>query len=213
MTNVIIIRHGQSLANLASVFAGHFDVGLSDLGHKQAEKTAAAVNERFKIDKIYSSDLKRAYETAQPLARLTGKEIIPDVALREIYAGKWEGRLFNRLVTEFADDYGVWRNDIGNARCTGGESTREAGERMLAAVRRIALENDGKTVAITTHAAVIRAFMALCSGEDFSVMKDIPFVANASYNVLFVDGDNMKFTEISRDDHLEGLKSKLPANV
>ena len=213
MTTITIIRHGQSVANLNKVFAGHFDVDLSDMGHMQAKLTAKEIASKFKIDKIYASDLKRAYNTALPLAELLGLEIIPDEGLREIYAGEWEGRTFDELASVYAHDYTVWRTDIGNSRCTGGESARELGERMQAKIREIAKENEGKTVVVATHAAAIRSLMAICSERGFDGMKDIPFVSNASYSVIKAENDELIFTETSLDAHLGEFKTKLPPKV
>jgi len=213
MTTIVLIRHGQSVANLNLLFAGHFDADLSELGRAQAELTSEEVTKRFKIDKIYSSDLLRAYNTAVPISEKTGIEIIPDKMLREIFAGEWEGRSFDEISEVYKEDFFVWRNDIGNSRCTGGESTREVGERMLAAMRRVADENEGKTVVVATHAAAIRSLMAICSGKDFSVMKEIPFVTNASYSVLEVNGESFDFVEVSRAEHLKDMSTKLPPNV
>ena len=211
MTTIIFIRHGQSMTNLNRVFAGHFNAPLSPLGHEQAKKTAEAVASRFKIDKIYASDLLRAYDTGKYLADLLEMEIIPDTNFREIFAGKWEGQRVEDIMEWYADDFEVWKSDMGNSRPTDGESTRELGERILARAREVVAENEGKTVVVATHAAAIRALMAMCSGKEFSVMQDIPFVSNASYSVLVVDGERFEFTEVSCDDHLEGIKTAIPA--
>ena len=206
------IRHGQSVANLNKVFAGNFHAELSELGHEQAKRTAEVVLARFKIDKIYSSDLIRAYDTARPISEATGVEIIPDCGLREISAGKWEGMEIAKIGEEYPDDFFVWRNDICNSRCTGGESMREVGERVLAKVKEIAGANDGRTVVITTHAAAIRAFMATSLG-DATLMNTTPFVPNASYSVIKADKGNIEFLELGHDEHLEGIKTTLPPNV
>ena len=213
MTTIILIRHGQSEANLGKVFAGHFDTPLSPLGHEQADRTAKAVASRFKIDKIYASDLLRAFDTGKHLADILKMDIIPDRSFREVFAGEWEGMRFDDLLEKYSEDFLVWRTDIGNARCTGGESARELGERILARIKEIAVEDDGKTVVVATHAAAIRSLMAMCSGEDFSIMQDIPFVSNASYSVLLADNGELRFTEVSCDSHLGDLKTTLPANV
>jgi len=85
-----LIRHGESEANLRGIFASHLAYPLTPKGHEQAEQTALYLkNER--IDRIYSSDLPRAYETAVHIAAYHGKEILPHPGLREIYAGDWEG--------------------------------------------------------------------------------------------------------------------------
>ena len=213
MTTIILIRHGQSMANLNKVFAGHFNAPLSPLGHEQAERTAKAVAARFHIDKIYASDLLRAYDTGKHLADILNMEMIPDKAFREIYAGEWEGMKFDDILETYAEDFGIWRTDIGNSRCTGGESARELGARIFSRIKEIAAENDGKTVAVATHAAAIRSLMAQCPEENFDGMKDIPFVSNASYSILSADNGRFEFTEVSCDDHLNDLKTALPANV
>ena len=211
MTTIIFIRHGQSEANLGRVFAGHFDAPLSSLGHEQAKKTAGAVASKFHIDKIYASDLSRAYDTGKYLAELLNIEIIPDKNFREIFAGKWEGQRVEYIIEKYAEDFGVWKSDIGNSRPTDGESMRELGERIFARVKEVVAENEGKSVVVATHAAAIRSLMAMCTGEDFLVkMKEIPFVSNASYSVLVAEGERFEFTEVSCDDHLDGIKTALP---
>ena len=211
-TRFIIVRHGQSLGNAQRVFLGHTNWDLSELGYTQAKCTARALSDR-QIDAVSSSDLLRAYNTALPIAQALGLEVNPSEALREIFAGEWEGRPFEELKEVFVEDFFIWRNDICNSRCTGGESMREVSERFYAEVKRIAEENDGKTVVIASHAAAIRAFMARCSEKGISSMNDIPFVPNASFSVLCVDGDKFEFTEIGCDSHLADLKTVLPPNV
>ena len=63
MTTLILVRHGQSESNLKHIFCGQTDVKLTEKGHAQAKKTAEYIIKNYKIDKIYSSDLQRAYDT------------------------------------------------------------------------------------------------------------------------------------------------------
>ena len=69
MTKLLIIRHGESLANGGGYFAGQLDIELSDRGLAQAELLADWIYNNYKVDKVYSSDLSRAYETALPVAK------------------------------------------------------------------------------------------------------------------------------------------------
>ena len=211
-TTFIMIRHGYSVANLEKRFAGHSDFPLTDLGKLQAEKCAEALKNEH-IDAIYASDLSRAFETAIPVARAKGLEVIPTKGLREIYAGQWEGRLFDELDQVFTDDYLVWKNDIGRARCTGGESPAELSSRVISTLKAIAEENEGKTICIATHATPIRAVCTSAAGYNACDMAKIPWTANASINRFeYEDG---RFTAIytSRTDHLGDLTTKLPTNV
>lgn len=207
-----MIRHGFSVANDQKKFAGHSDFVLTELGRLQAEKCAEALkNER--IDAVYSSDLSRAYDTARPIAKLSGLEIIKSERLREIYAGKWEGRLFDELCEIFAEDYTVWKNDIGRAHCTGGESVRELSDRILGELKRIADENPGKTVCITTHATPIRAVCAAAAGLEAENMAKISWTANASISIFEYENGIFTAIDTSNTDHLGELRTKLPTNV
>ena len=83
-TYFYLIRHGQSIGNAWHRYLGHTDLGLSDLGKIQAEEAGAALADK-KIDFIYSSDLKRAHETAIPHAKRRGLDIIDSKDLREMF--------------------------------------------------------------------------------------------------------------------------------
>ena len=212
MTKFIMIRHGHSMANSRKEFGGQCDYALSDLGRLQAEKCAEALKNE-KIDAVYASDLKRAYDTAVPVAERQELPIVLHKGLREIFAGDWEGKLFDELCVKYEADYTVWRTDIGRARCTGGESVAELSERVLKALSDIAKDNEGKTVCIATHATPIRAVCAAASGLDACEMAKIPWVSNASISVFEYDGGVLRAVEVDNARHLGDLKTNLPANV
>ena len=104
MVTIILERHGQSEGNSLKLFTGHKNVNLTELGLKQVERTAEYIAENYKVDKIYSSDLKRAVDTAQFVADKTGLEIIKNEKLRELYAGEWDGAHFDEIEKNYADD-------------------------------------------------------------------------------------------------------------
>ncbi|MBR2908260.1 MAG: histidine phosphatase family protein [Clostridia bacterium] len=213
MTRFILVRHGQSQANAEERFAGHYDAPLTEHGHAQARATAQYVVGHYKIDAIYSSDLLRAYHTGKPAADLLGIEIIPDEGLREIFEGEWSGKKFLDLPIDHPEDFYVWRTDIGHARCTGGESTAELLVRVRAALERIAGENDGRTVLITTHATPIRVMQTFAEKGSLEEMQNVPWVTNASVSELLYDNGEWRFTRVSYDEHLGELKVAPPRNV
>ena len=212
MTTVILIRHGESDANNKGYFAGQYDACLMPRGMEQAEKTAKYIFEKYKPTKIYASDLKRAYSTAEPISKLIGDEIITDKGLREKYAGKWQEMSFDDLENTFHEEYYVWLNDIGNAHCNEGESVKELSERVMATLTAIAKENDGKTVAVATHATPIRAAQTIIQCGDIKYMKNVPWVSNGSVTVLEYDG-KWKCVSVSEDSHLGEDRTVFPANV
>lgn len=213
MTRLILIRHGESLANQMGVFAGHTDFELSELGMKQAEKTAEYICSHYSVNKVAGSDLKRAYHTAERVAFKCGLAVEGVPELREIYAGAWEGLPFTTLISAYKEPYRIWLEDIGNAVCTEGESVRQLQSRVVKALTQIAETHEGENVVIGTHATPIRAFQCFCEKRELGEMKDIPWVSNASVTVAdYVDGEFILRT-VGYDEHLGDVRTKLPVNV
>ena len=84
---LLIIRHGESEADILGVHEGRADFELTERGHRQAQATAEYISENYKIDRIYHSTLKRAAQTAQHIADLTGAPLEPEDMLREFDNG------------------------------------------------------------------------------------------------------------------------------
>ena len=213
MTTVILVRHGYSTANKDGIFAGNYDADLDEKGILQALKTAKYISENYKVDKVYASDLKRAYKTGVAIADETGTEIIPDNRLREINAGKWDGVLFDSLDKLFPEDFSVWQEDISNAKCTDGESVKELAERVMGAVTEMAEKNDEKVIVIASHATPIRVFECLVKTGDLTRLNEINWVSNASISVYTCDKNIWSANQISFDEHLKDIRTTLPVSV
>ncbi len=213
MTTFLFVRHGQSIGNLKKSFMGHMDLDLSEKGYLQAEKTAEYIYGNYRPDVIYSSDLLRAYNTAKVAARLFCKEVIKSEKLREICGGDWEGKTFNELQGKYPEEYGTWLKDIGNSKCTNGESPKMLIERVLPEVIEIAEKNDGKTVLLATHAMVIRCLQTVWEQKSLSEMKDIPWVGNASVSVVCYNDGKWEEKIIGNDSFLGDFASSFPRNV
>lgn len=204
ITKIILIRHGQSLGNANKVILGHTDLDLSEQGYKQAKATAEHLKYE-KIDKIYSSDLLRARNTALEHAKLRNIEAIYNQNLREMYVGDWE----NMKITDIIEKWGRgvyendWFNNFGTFKFPNGESVSEGGARFYNEIYRICRENEGKTILISAHAAVIRAFWGIISGISWeNLASKVPFSTNASYSVAFFDGKKITPDSYSNDEHL-----------
>ena len=212
-TKLIFIRHGESEGNRQNVFNGHSDFELTELGMKQAERTAQYLD-TYKIDAIYSSDLKRAFQTASAVAKRKNLEIIKDSNLREIYGGKFESVLYQSLQDIYPEEFYLWKNDMGNSRCPGGESVRELLERVNNAVLKIAESNHGKTVLIATHATPIRVMSTVWKKIDLTEIGTIDWVKNVS--VTIVNYDDLKHPVVELYDeheHLKDILTELPKSI
>lgn len=207
MTRIFLVRHGQSVANQKDLFIGHTDMELTELGKAQAAKTAEFFKD-ITVDAIYSSDLKRAYSTAEATAKTKGLTITVKKELRDIFAGAWEGQAFSVLPEKYPNDYNLWLNDIDSSRCTDGESVADVKKRITAAILDIIEQNKNKTVIVFTHAMPIRALRSHFDGVS---VKNIPWPTNASVSCL--DGTTQAFTLYSHDSFLADLITDLPENV
>ena len=213
MTKILMVRHGQSEANNLDIFAGNYDIELTELGHKQAQCTAKFIAENYKVDAVYASDLKRAFNTAKYIAREFGLAVVPEKNFREISAGEWEEVKFEDIIKFYGEDYRVWQTDIGNSRCTGGESVKELAKRVCDTLKKVAEENEGKTIVIGTHATPVRVAQCVFGGHTFDEMKNIPWSSNASVTEIVCENGKFAVTKASIDGHLNDLKSQLPSNV
>ena len=213
MTRLLFVRHGQSAANLEGLFAGQIDPALTELGYRQAECTADFIAKTYQVDAVYSSDLQRAYHTGLAVGKKLGLPVITDKGLREIFAGEWEGRTFVELAAELSPAYVQWFEDIGNAKCPGGEAVAELADRVFQTVRRIAEENEGKTLVLASHATPIRTVEWTASGKALRFMQQIPWVTNASVSEYVYENGVLTPVKISQDSHLGTMVTALPTTI
>ena len=202
-TTLYIVRHGESLGNARGILLGHTDLDLSELGYRQANATAEYLAGTH-IDKIYSSDLLLAFNTAVPHAKLRGMKVIPDTELREIHLGEWEGLHGEEIVERWPGSFSPeWHKNYGTFTYPGGENNYNVGFRIMAELERICRENEGKTILIATHAAAIRAFWAIITGISPEQMGEaVQFPSNASYTVVEYVKNEFVPVEYSHDEQL-----------
>ena len=153
-TRLYLIRHGQSAGNAEGRFGGHGPTPLSDLGRKQAEKTAEVLAKEG-ITAIYSSDLIRAVQTAEPLAKLLGLPIHQSAAFRERHVGVLQGLTFDESKQRYPDDYYALINRNVNHIITEGESYRHLLRRITAELRNILRNHNRERIAIFSHTGAI----------------------------------------------------------
>ena len=210
MTKLILVRHGQSLANARNLFAGLSDFDLSDFGKAQARMTASYLLKYETIDVIYASDLLRAYHTACPIGEAYGLPVIKDEGLREIFGGDWESMEFTAIAEQYPDEVRVWREDYSHARPVGGEATAEVYERVVPHICELAKRHEGQCVLLATHATVVRAFDAFARGYTKDETGRISFSHNASINIYGYDHGNVSLIRTNIIDHLGDMATTLP---
>ena len=209
MTEIILVRHGQSLANLERRFAGQSHFPLTETGFEQARRTAEYIVENYKIEELYSSDLLRAFSTATPIATLLSVcPIKTDTGLREVDAGNWEGHTWEELDDYFPVQAKVWKEKINECCLEGGETIKEMAERSRKAIIELARLNDNKTICLVSHATVIRAFEAFAQSGNLDNMTDVPWPTNASVSLYTIDDGKIYPKLYSYDEFLEECRQQ-----
>ncbi|WP_299028760.1 alpha-ribazole phosphatase [uncultured Thermanaerothrix sp.] len=176
------VRHGQTDWNLEGRYQGQTDVPLNTTGIEQAKHVAASLDGHH-FAAIYSSDLKRAHDTALILAARVHCPVIVDPRLREIHQGEWEGMQFSEVVARFPHHISQRQEQPLQVRPPGGESVLEVAQRMAAAANDIASRHPGQRVLLVSHGLAIATLIVQASHFPFErVFSLIP--DNASITVI-----------------------------
>lgn len=154
VTQIFLVRHGQSLGNAEGRFGGHTDTPLSPRGRNQAKAAAHALAAE-KLTAIYASDLARSVETAEPLAKLTGLPIIPAPEFRERSVGVMEGLTFEEAAEQHPEQYAALLQRDFEHVLLGGESYRQTLDRAARKLDEAVAKHHGGRIAIFTHTGTI----------------------------------------------------------
>lgn len=190
MTTILLVRHGETDWNQERRWQGHADRPLNDVGRAQAEELADELASR-EIAAVYSSDLARARQTAELVAGRHGLDVTLDSALREVDVGEWSGLSLEEAESRYPEGFRRWQD--GHSGWTEGETYEAMGERVVAAVLRIAARHPGETVLVVTHGGSIRACRAAAAGLDYATSRqtDVRSTGNCDLVELTVSGDRL----------------------
>jgi 2,3-bisphosphoglycerate-dependent phosphoglycerate mutase len=165
--HLLLLRHGQTDSNAAGIVQGHLPVPLNELGHRQAARLGARLKVASpKIGRLISSDLPRAAQTAQPIARALGLPTEFDPAWRERLLGEFQGRSVGERRT--------WSLATGEETPTGAESVGEFESRVRAALEAVEPLADGSPVAVVTHGGPVRVVLRMLGDGRLEVDGERP---------------------------------------
>jgi len=202
-TTFYVIRHGETDWNLDGRWQGHADVPLNQVGQMQARRLAERLHAggpRFTA--IYSSDLKRAWETACTLGAMIDLEPQPLPALREIDVGRWSGLKSAEVQALDGDTYARIQSGEDLAR-GGGERFLDLYNRVVATIERLAAEHTGATLALVTHGGVVRALLLHAARDKTGVNPYRIHIGNTAITVLMHDAAGWNFDSVNDMSHLE----------
>lgn len=180
---IVLWRHGQTAWNLERRFQGTTDIELTETGLGQARR-AARLLAALRPDSIIASDLRRAASTAAELAALTGLEAVHDEALRETYAGEWQGLTHEEILERFGEQYTAWKRGEP-VRRGGGELEAEVADRAAPVVARNAEKlPEGGTLVVVSHGGTIRTTIGRLLGLEPGTWEALGGLSNCCWSVL-----------------------------
>ena len=153
-TRICLVRHGETAWNAEGRVQGQTDIPLSAVGHAQA-RAAASILARHDFSAIYSSDLLRVRQTAEPAAQRLALPVMLEPHLRERHYGIFECLLYTEVRERFPEHYARFRDKDPEFDFGTGESLRAFFDRALGAMGRIAEAHRGEQVLVFTHGGVL----------------------------------------------------------
>ncbi|HEY0821032.1 MAG TPA: histidine phosphatase family protein [Rhizobacter sp.] len=202
VTRVLAIRHGETAWNVDTRIQGQLDIPLNDTGRWQAERLAAAVADD-ELHAIYASDLQRAHQTAQAIARVTGLPITADPGLRERGFGSFEGHTYREIETRWPEESMRWRKrELDFSPGGVGESLRVFYERCVNTAARLAAAHPGQTIALVAHGGVMDCLYRAASRVDLQAARSWQ-LGNASINRLLYTPEGFSLVGWSDTAHLD----------
>lgn len=184
---IYLTRHGQTEWNKADRVQGIMDSPLTQEGIEMAE-VLRKTSKNIKFDKVYSSDLKRAEDTAKIIA--PENEIVSTPYLREIDVGNWSGRYFNTLKEEDGELYTTYFNEPHKYKREDGESLYEVMDRVKKFFEEYILNSEDENVLIVSHGVTIVAILNYVEKIDIENFWDNRVLRNATFNIVeYTDGE------------------------
>ncbi len=198
MTRIYLIRHAEAEGNLYRIAQGQQNSNLTDRGWRQVR----ALERRFAdipIDAVYASDLYRTCATASAIYQPKGLPLHRVKALREINVGGWEQRTWGDIYREDPEQMDNFSNHFTKWHIDGAETPQQVLDRVEAAVRAIAAENEGHTVVVFSHGYAIRVLLAHLQGYSMETAGQTPHGDNTAVSLL--EWENGTLRVIFRDDN------------
>ena len=200
MTEILLVRHGETLWNQQGRMQGQHDSPLTATGLHQARQLARRLA-RTTFAALYSSDLGRAHQTARCIADETGHEIVAEQGLRERHFGIFEGLTNAEIKTRYPEDYELFAKRDPQYVMSGGESAAQFMARVVSTLDRIAAEHSGGTIVVVSHGLVLDALYRTAVKMALEIPRGFPLL-NCSVNTFRRNADGWGVVNVCDVEHL-----------
>ena len=195
----MLVRHGETEWNVQRRFQGQTDVPLSDLGRWQAELVAGRLMDQ-KVDALYASDLKRAWETAEKIAELNGLEIFSEPRLRELKFGILEGMTFDEAQVQHPEMIAAWLDDF-HSTPEGGEPIEAFHMRLVSLLEDLKEKHDEQVVLLVAHGGPLSEILRIVLGLSPEKRWYLE-LENASLSEVLIAEDYISLKRLNDTCHL-----------
>jgi phosphoserine phosphatase len=155
--NIFIVRHGETEWNKEEIFRGTKDIPLNTVGRQQAERAGAYFADKG-VQRIFSSPLTRAYQTAEAISR-AAKGVIEKVDnFTDMNFGQWEGHPVKEVENLYPEDIGLWREQPQRLKVIGGETLSQVRRRVATALQERLAGSEGDIV-VVTHRVICKVLV------------------------------------------------------
>lgn len=197
-----MVRHGETDWNVERRIQGHIDVALNATGVTQAAATAAGlVGHAFRA--IYSSDLGRAWQTAQSAANVLGLSVQSAPELRERHYGILQGLTAAEIAKRRPDVHSRYLARDPDYDFETGESLSVFAARIAAAVESLAARHAGESLLLVSHGGVLDICYRRATGRQLSSPRDFG-IPNAALNWFEIHPDGWRLVAWADQNHLDG---------
>ncbi|MGH8632293.1 MAG: histidine phosphatase family protein [Burkholderiales bacterium] len=207
-TRLCLVRHGETAWNAEHRVQGQLDVPLNEFGRAQAQAVAQALaGERF--DAIYSSDLSRARETAEPVSKLLAMRVILDPGLRERHYGIFESLTYAEVKRRYPEDYARFEARDPDFDFRTGESLRAFFDRVTRCIAALAERHAGGSILVFTHGGNLDKLYRHVTGLPLSAPRDFS-IPNCGINRIEASAGAWRIAAWADVSHLERALDDLP---
>jgi broad specificity phosphatase PhoE len=203
--NLILIRHGETDWNRIGRCQGVADIVLNENGKKQARELAHSLRDH-NIKAIYSSDLKRARETAQHIAEHHNITVQLEPGLQEMNQGDLEGLSFPDIRDKYAEVLKQWRESPETLRLPSGESLVEVQNRAWKVFEKVNQNHIGETVVVVSHNLTIITLLCKITRVGLKGFRDFHIEAT-SKNIIISEDGSLRIDVINDVSHLSPMES------
>jgi probable phosphoglycerate mutase len=197
---VYLVRHGATDWNQAGRIQGQLDIPLNAAGRMQAQLVAQRLA-TVGATALYSSDLLRAYETAQIIGRATGLPVMQHPGLREMHFGTWQGLTVQQIRERDPEVYAARREDPYDVPPPGGQTWRQFYEQAVGTLHDILQATAARCLIVSTHSGVCTVLALEALGLGYRGKRTFGN-ANCAIHTLAVQGTRWQAVALNDVSHL-----------